>query len=249
MNKLGKMENSIKITLIIVGTVLLLAVIGAGIYFNAHPGQTISSNGVAVVKAKPDLVAVYFNVQTNGSTSKEATDKNAEIVDNAITALVKLGFERNNISTENFNVYPDYSWRNSKQEFLGYTATHSLKVEFSTDNSDKIGSAIDAGVNAGAGISYINFELSQGLQNQYKAQALQQATEDARVKAEGIASGLGKKLGKVVSVSSSQFDYYPWPVYAASGVANAAEAKAATTNIQPGQQDISGQVAVVFALK
>ena len=113
-----------------------------------------------------------------------------------------------------------------------------------------IGDTIDAGVNAGAGISYINFELSQDLQNRYKAEALKKATYDARVKAEGIASGLRKSLGKVVSVSSSEFKYYPWEVYRNADMAVGAEqAKQATTSIAPGEQEISGQVSVVFALK
>ena len=251
MNAQGKMDNSVKITLIISVVVISLVLIGILVYFQIKPGQTVSSLGIAVVKATPDLVSVYFNVDTEGETSKEANDKNAEIVDDAITSLVKLGFERKEITTENFNIYPEYNWRSGTQEITGYRATHTLKVKFSTDKTDKIGDAIDAGVNAGAGISYINFELSQELQNQYKAEALQKATEDARVKAGGIAEGLGKSLGRVVSVSSSEFGYYPWPIYRndMGGVTATSEAKAATTNIQPGEQEISGQVSVVFALR
>jgi hypothetical protein len=244
------MDNSVKVTAMILGTIVILALIGVAVYFQIKPSQTVNVQGLAEVKAVPDKVAIYFSVITEGETSKEANDKNAEIVDNAITELVKLGFERKEITTENFNIYPKYSWSNRKQEIIGYQASHTLKVEFSSDKTDKIGDAIDAGVNAGAGISYINFELSLDKQNEYKKTALEQATLDARSKAEGIASGLGKNVGRVVSISSSDFGYYPWRLYEAAGVeGDIAMAKEATTNIQPGEQTISAQVVVVYALK
>lgn len=127
-----------------------------------------------------------------------------------------------------------------------------MKIELPTNNSEKIGQVIDAGVNAGAGISYINFELSQELQNQYKAQAMQLATEDAQTKAQAIATGLDKKLGRLVSVSTSDFGYSPWNLYTAKGVSieeDAGEAQTATTSITPSEQTIYGQVSVVFKLK
>jgi len=243
------METGVKITLIIVGAVVLLALIGLAVYFQIKPSQTVNVDGIAEVKAMPDKVAIYFNIETIGNDSKEAKDKNSEIVDNAITALIKLGFERKEIITESFNIYPEYNWNHGTQEFKDYKATHSLKVEFSSEETGKIGDVIDAGVDNGANINYINFELSLEKQNEYKAQALEQATQDAKTKAEGIASGLGKEVGRVVSISSSNFDYYPWALYSNDMGGGVAEAKAATTNIQPGEQTISGRVSVVFALK
>jgi uncharacterized protein YggE len=187
-------------------------------------------------------------VQTKGNDAKEAKDKNSEIVDKAITNLVKLGFERKDIITENFNVYPEYDWVNGQRIDKGYSATHSLKVQISTDKMEMIGDAIDAGVDAGAGISYINFELSMEKQNQYKAEALEAATLDAKTKAEAIASGLGKSLGRIVSVSTSDFGYSPWNIYYGAEMASAADAKLATTSIQPGQQTVTARVSVLYRI-
>lgn len=250
MNTKGKMETGVKITLIIVSAVILLVLLGILIYFYSNPGQTVNVEGLSEVKAFPDKVAVYFNVQTEGKDAKEAKDRNAEIVNTATVSLINLGFERKEITTENFNVYPKYDWRKGEQEITGYQATHTLKVEFSTEKSDKIGDVIDAGVDSGAGISYINFELSLDKQNEYKATALEQATQDARIKADSIAKGLGKSVGRLVSISSSDFGYYPWRLYEASGVeSDVAMAKEATTNIQPGEQTVNARVVVVYALR
>lgn len=241
------MEKSVQITLIIVSAVIVLALIGILAYTQFSTGNTISSSGSSQISVMPDKVGVYFNIETKGETSKEAKDKNAEISDNLITALIKQGFDRDEIQTQNYNIYPEYEWRES-QELIGYKSVHSIKLEFSTQDSDKIGEVIDAGVDAGASISYINFELSLEKQNEYKAQALEQATQDARTKAEAIASGLGKSLGRIVSVSDSSFDYYPWRMYDMVGSSNAAEAKQAVTSIQPGNQEINAQVSVVYKI-
>ena len=246
-----KMESSVKITLIIAGAVIALALIGIYSFFQLLPTQTVNANGIATIKAVPDLVSVYFNVETNATTAQEAKDENAEISDNIITALIKQGFERSDIVTENFNLYPEYNYEDGKQNLERYKVSHSLKVQFSTDKTEKIGSVIDAGVDAGASIGYINFELSQEKQNEYKAQALKQAAEDAKIKAESIAEGLGKSIGSIYSISSSDFDYYPWRIYeaTASSEAGVAEAKQAATDIQPGEKDITARVSVVFKLK
>lgn len=246
------MEKSVQITLIIVVAVLFVMATGIYMYSQRNPStsNTVSVQGTSQVKAVPDLVTVYFSVQTSGASSQEANDKNSEIVDKVITNLVKLGFERKDITTQNFNVYADYSWTNGQQTLKGYKATHDIRLEMPTSDSGKIGGAIDAGVDAGALISYINFELTLEKQNEYKALALKQASGDAKLKADSVAAGLGKSVGKLISVSVNEFGYYPWALYRNSDmVAGASEAKVATTNIQPGQQDINANVQAVFSLK
>jgi len=249
----GKMESSVKITLIIVATIILL-VFGGGyalVQLGNDNSNTVSVDGVSNIKATPDLVSIYFNAQTSGNTSKEANDNNAEMVDEIITALIKQGFERKDIQTESFNIYEDFDWIKNKQVSKGYIATHQLKVELPTNEASKIGDVIDAGVDAGALLNYINFELSTAKQNEYKAQALKEASEDAKLKAESIASGLGKKVGDLVSISTSNFNYNPWPVYSNAGgimMDEVAMAKQATTSIQPSDQDIDAQVSAVFKI-
>jgi len=245
------MESSVKITLIIAATIILLVFGGGYALFQMqhNDSNTVTVDGASNIKATPDLVSVYFNAQTKGNTSKEANDNNAEMVDEIITALVKQGFERKDIQTESFNIYEDFQWTNNKQVSRGYIATHQLKIELATNEASKIGDVIDAGVDAGATLNYINFELSTAKQNEYKAQALKEASEDAKIKAEAIASGLGKEVGELVSISTSNFDYRPWALYeSVGGVADIAMAKQATTNIQPGDQDVNAYITAVFEI-
>lgn len=244
------MEEKTQRTLIISGTILVIAVIAVLVFFNTVSGSTLTANGQATVKAIPDRVGIYLYINTEAKTAEEAKNLNSEIYDKVLTELVKLGLERKDIATQSYSVNPKYDWSNGKSTQDGYQAMHYIKIDISSDDSDLIGKIIDKSVESGALVSYINFELSQEKQNEYKAEALKAATEDARAKAEGIASGLGQTVGKVVSVSTSDFGYYPWRAYGeVASVSGVEDAKQAFTNIQPGEQEVSGSVSVVFKIR
>ncbi len=253
---MGK-NNAIAITSIIAGVVLIIAIL-ALVVFNPvqSSGKTVTQTGTSNIKVMPDLVTVYFNIETKGNTSSEATKANNEIYEDLIEEIIMAGFDKEDVKTQSFNVYPYTYWdekeRKSKTE--GYTANHYLWVELSSEEMDEVSSVIDAGVEAGAGISYINFELTEESQKEYKTQALKQASEDAKIKSEAIASGFGKELGELISVQTGDFGYYPWNVYtASSGMAyreeDVAMAKEAAINIQPGEQEVSASITATFKLK
>ncbi len=241
-----------KITLIIVAGILILGILGYSAFMSLVPESgknTINVNGQTSLKVMPDLVVVYFNIETNASKAEQAKDKNSEISDKLITELIKIGFERKEIQTQNYNIYPNYEWKEEKRTQKGYKASHSIKVEFSTDNSNQIGQVIDAGVNAGAEISHINFELSNELQSSYKAEAIKKAAQDAKIKAEALAQGLNKEVGKIISVSTNNYNYRPWLAYDSVGATSVAEIKSVATNIQPSEQEISAIITATYKLK
>ena len=246
-----KIDKSVQIALILSATILIIAVLAyIGFARLNNPSNQITVNGISEVNVLPDIVAVYLDVQTNGTTATEAKDKNSAIVDSVISSMINLGLNKTDISTQNYNIYPEYDYSSGTSVQTGYLADYQIRVELNSDKTDIAGKVIDAGVNAGATISYINFELSKGLENQYKAQALTAATQDAKTKADAIAAGLNKKVGEIVSVSTSDFSYRPWPLIEASASgATPMAAKEAVTNIQPGQQTVSGQVTVTYKLE
>lgn len=251
------MDQHLKSILAIIVTVCIMAAILIGIIFVAYqavfiksPESEISTIGVSQIKATPDIVGIYYGVETNGTSAADAGGKNSEIANDLIDALVGLGFARTAIQTESYSVMPDYIYDYSgRQTQIGFKAVNQMKLQFPTSDTRLIGDAIDAGINAGANINYINFELSITKQNEYKTEALRNATEDARVKAEAMASGFGKSLGRIKTVSSSDFNYYPWRMYDAITPMNAPEAKAEVTSIQPSDETITAQVSVVYVLE
>lgn len=245
-----KENNPIVITSIISLVVLLIAFSGMFMFSDMTSKDVVTVNGMATIKATPDLIGVYYTIETKGATSAEANTANTLIFNNLENSLVALGFE-DELKTESFNIYPNTYWDGTKQKQDGYIAYHSLRLEISMEELDKLTSAVDAGVNSGAGISYINFELTPQSQNEYKAQALKLASEDAKVKADAVAAGFGKRAGRLVSVQVSDFYYSPWNVYSSRGVGaqEADLAKEAAVNIQPSEEEISASVSATFKLQ
>lgn len=248
-----KKKTDLTKTLIISATIILVIVILVLAFKNPFSKNTINVEGTATIDAMPNLIGIYFNVETTGDTSAEANAANSEIVEQLRYSLESyLDIDEKKITTQSYNIYQEYDYVNGKRIPKGYKATHSIKVELDTENTSKIGLVIDWGVDSGAAINYINFELTPELQNQYKAESMKLAAQDATTKAEAIALGLNKKLGRLISVSTSDFYYSPWNVYSAKGLGieeDAAEAQTATTNIQPGEQEISSRVTAVFKLR
>ncbi len=235
---------------------MLIALIAMSFFGSFSSSNKISVEGIASIDATPDLMTTYFRIETQGETSAEAKDANNEILDKLVDELLVLGFERSELQTQSFNIYPNYEWKNNKQTQNGYKATHSLKFELSSEKFDKISDVIDAGANSGAGISYINFELTQELQNQYKAEALELASKDAQIKADAVASGFGKRAGRLVSVQVSEFGYYPWNLYTSRAdegeggytIEDAVVAKQAVAEISPSEQEITARVSATFKI-
>ncbi len=242
------MDSGVQKTLIIVGGILLAIVIVFMFSKYLFNPSTISSSGTATIEVLPDFVSVYFSIDTKGTTADEASDKNSEIVNKMKTALLLAGINEDEIKTQNFNVYPNYDYSSSGQRINGYSASHSLKVEIDVGEKDKVGNVIDAGIGAGAGVSYINFELNDANQNKYKVEAIKLATEDARLKAEALAVGSGSSLGSLVSVSSNEWGYVPWLAASEAAVGGKSGADVATS-ITPSEQEISASVTAVFRIR
>ena len=81
-----KMDNSVKVTLIVVVGVIVLGLVISSSIRNAG-ANTVSVTGQSTIDVMPDLVAVYFMVSTTGATSKEAADKNSNITQALTNAL------------------------------------------------------------------------------------------------------------------------------------------------------------------
>jgi uncharacterized protein YggE len=242
-----KINNSVMITGIIVIGVIIISFIGFRA-LNPSNENTITSQGFANIDVLPDLIVVYFSVQTEAATAEESSDKNSEIVDDLKTSLMALGFDDSEIQTQSFSVNPKYSYSGSTQRIIGYMTTHSIKVEVLMQEREKAGEVIDAGINSGAGISFINYELTEENQNMYKVEAIKLATEDATSKAEALAEGAGQSLGKLVSISTSDFGYRPWLAVSEAEVAVADSGDEIATQITPSEQEISASVTAVFKI-
>ncbi len=217
-----------------------------------EPQKTISISAEGKVKAVPDLAVVNLGVITQGTTAAEVQDQNSKKINQIIDFVKQQGINKEDISTSNFNIYPQYDYRNGKNNITGYQAnqTVSIKVRGVDKSTEALGKIIDGATNNGAnevnGVS-LSFDDPDNL----KEKARENAIERAKQKAQEMARVAGLTLGKVVSVSESNMGGYPVPMAdVAYGMGGAGIAqKSISPNIEPGTQDITAQMTVVFEIK
>ena len=176
-----------KISSHIIIAVLIIIILLGTFYFYNKDTQTVEVIGNAQLSVLPDQALVYLQIETKDKSAEEAKNKNALITDKVISSLTNIGIEQKNIQTENYNIYPEYDYEKGR-EITGYTASNYIKVI--TKDFNNVGKIIDASVNSGALISYINFELSTEKSNEYKKLVLAEASKDSKEKAQAIADGL-----------------------------------------------------------
>lgn len=223
--------------------------------------STISTSGSSTTKVKPDKFSVTIGVDTNGTTAEIAVTKNADQMAKVIAAMKALGVKDEQMSTSNFNLSPIYSDYYSKscpqqynspvycppnQVITGYRASNSVTVTLDTDGAIDAGKVIDASVSAGANnIFGVNFFISPAKQEQTRDNLTQTAIANAKHRAEVAAASLGMQVSGVQSVNLN--DVY-FPIYSKSYDMMAPMAAGGTsqTPIEPGQQDVSTNVSVVF---
>jgi len=243
-------QNNNLITIGIVALAIVLCVY----FITTNNNQTtneniISATGTSTINVEPDTVSLYINIETRDSSADVAKNQNSDITSNVKQALSSIGIQSKEIQTLNYNIYPEYDWSDETQNIKGYVATNTILVK--TKDFDKSGSIIDAAVDNGALIGSINFELSQEKLNEYKTQVITLASQDAKSKAEALASGVDKNLGELVSISTSDYDYTPYPLYVreeTTGSFAANDAKEAATDITPRDLEVRSTVSVNYKI-
>lgn len=212
------------------------------------------ATGTAFKKISPDKVSITLGVETQEKTAKEATAKNAALMNAIIGSLKELGLATNEISTSYYNVYPVYEYppviyeekivppRPESPILVGYRVTNTIII--TTSASADVGSMIDAAIDAGANqVQGVSYFVSEDVQRQMNRQLIEQAVLDAKAKAENALSPLNMQIVGVKSINLN--DVY-FPVYSYDKMT--LEGAAAPTPILPSQQQVSASVSVTFII-
>ncbi|MEK6889809.1 MAG: SIMPL domain-containing protein [Nanoarchaeota archaeon] len=237
----------------LIGIAVLALLVGGYLFYGSGP--EISTQGVANVKVQPDTLGVYMNVMGKGKTMQDAKAEHDKIVVELKSKLRSSGFKDSEIQTLNYNVYQDYDYSTRTPVSKGYVVSEQVIVK--TEDFDRAGDIVDRAIESNTLVQSINFELSQEKQNEMKAEALKQAGMDAENKANAIASGLNKKVGRLVSVSSQEFNYGgPIAYYekAVGGVSSDlaidnSEAVRVAQSVNPSEMEISAYINARYKLR
>jgi uncharacterized protein YggE len=213
--------------------------------------RTIRVSGMGEFRVKPDLATVQFAVETTGTTAQAAGEANADLMERVIATILGSGVVRDDVQTSGYSVYPEYAYPGRGDEsqpptIRGYRAMNMVSVR--TQNLERVGALIDAGLRAGANrLHGVSFELTNT--SAAKARALEMAINEARAAAETIARTLGVQLGNVLDASTNAEMPRPYFRAAPAPMDMAAMGSAAMTPIEAGEQTITAMASVVFEIR
>lgn len=214
-----------------------LAAQNPGSFAPVAPPPQIVTSGTGETRTTPDRAMIEVSVQTRAATAAAAAAQNAEKQRAVIAALRAQGLRAEQISTVNYNVYPDmrHDPRGVEEpKVIGYVVTNSVRAELR--EVDKVGAVIDAALSAGANmISSLSFYSANT--DEARRSALASAVEKARGDAEALARAAGGSLGALLELSTAELRP-PQPMYANARMSLQA-GNAADTQIEPGQQTVT----------
>lgn len=236
--------NPIRIAAVAALVLAAAALAGVGLPEEARSDQGPPARGITVtasgkVEAVPDRASLELGVETQASNAKDALAQNGQRLEHVLSALRKAGVGQDDLRTSQVSLWPERSSEGTA--ITGYRATNTVSVELDVE---KAGGAIDGAVGAGANV-VSGPMLAVDERDALYRDALKNAVEAGRAKAEAIADAAGVKVGRVTAVVESG-GYLPPPMpYAAEA---ARDSIASSTPIEPGRQEIEAMVTVTFAV-
>jgi len=210
------------------------------------PPPVLVVTGNARILAVPDEATVRLGIVRQAMTAQAAQDQANAAGQEILGAIQKAGVPANQIQTARLVLSPVYAPRNPDSRdvprIVAYNATNTVSVRL--DNLSLTGPVIDAGLKAGANqIEGVVFGLRNDLPS--REQALKQAVEEARSKAQVMADAARVNLVEVLEVSEggvSVVDRFE-PALAGRVMAAASE-----TPVSPGQIEVRASVTIRYRI-
>ena len=221
--------------------VLLIALTGC----QQQEGNTINVDGNSELTFEPDEAEVWAGVSIVKENAEDAQAEANKIINAILDGLRSKGINEKDIETDRLNLYEERTYtRDEGSKVVGWRASQTLKIK--TTDMSKVGTIVDIAVKNGANqLNNINFGLSEKKEQEFKQLALAEASKNAKAKAETIAESLGVRLGKIKSVSESNFGYMPY-AYAMEAKAAGGEMIEEAAAIMPRDVSVNAHISLVY---
>ena len=215
--------------------------------------RTIAVKGVGSLRVKPDWVVFSLELEAKDKVYERAVALSSEQIEELTSALVRAGFEKEDLKTTAFQVRTEYrSEPNEKgnyiQVFDGYVCHSGMKLAFDLDIA-RLGETISAigGCRARPEMS-ISFTVKEP--EAVNRQLLQAAADNARGKAEALCAASGVTLGELQRI---EYDWSELRAFSRTAVSADREAmpmmkNAFRANMTPEEIQLSDSAAFVWEI-
>lgn len=211
----------------------------------AGAGRSISVTGTATITAAPDQYVFSPSYDFTSSTKQTALANLSTKSDQIVGKLKALGVANKDIKT-NASGYTDYGYY---QPVYDGNNTYTLSLTVTVTDQKLAQKVQDYLVTTSpTGEVTPNVSFSTAKQRELQNQARTKAEADARSQADQSAANLGFSVGAVKSVTDNNSNNFP---IFYNGVASAAGDMATpkSLSLQPGQNDLSYSVTVVYFIQ
>ncbi len=247
-------RKKVKIALVFFAIIVLGAIVIVSILRDRIVNQNqfqISVVGQGRISYEPDTANITLGVQIDKvAKAEDALNQLNNKTNKIIEAVTKLGILKEDIKTQNYNLYANYDYVNNISKVSGYNANESIviKVKDIQNNQDLISKVISEATKAGANqISGVVFENSN-IDN-LKQEARVKAILNAKEKSKEIEKSLGVKLGKIVGMWENYISPVSEAVYSDYGKGGMGAGGSVTPNIPTGTYEVLVETNLSYKIK
>src|SRR5688572_6240154 len=129
-------------------SVLLALLLASVAHAQTTEPSSIVVSGEGLVKVAPDQAWVRIGTESRSKNSKEAQQRNAEVMTAVQQKLTALGIPKDAVRTVGIDLQPEFDYNNGRQTLRGYVARNTVEVR--VDDFAKVGDVLDAAVASGA---------------------------------------------------------------------------------------------------
>lgn len=214
---------------------------------STEKNSSFNVEGSASLEAIPDQAEVTLGITLAGTDIASTQDKVNVTIKTITDQLKKQGVNSENITTQNYQVYPEYNYELEPATVNGYRVSTNLHVEI--DDLSKVSEVIDTATANGANqVGGIQFTLSDELEKTLTKQARMEAIENAKENARELSSLAGMRLGRIINITESRGGGVQPPIAFARSEMMAMDAGGgiAPTPIEPGSSTFEYYVTLSY---
>ena len=197
------------------------------------------------MRAVPDRAVLTLGTEARANDPKQAQATDAKAMDAVQQAMTQAGIAAAAVRTVSYDLQLEYDYTSGKQVPRGYVARHQIEVRI--DDVQKAGEVIAKAIGSGAAAVHgVRFEMKD--RKPLEREALKNAVEDARARADAAAAGAGTAVTGIIRIEEAGMNAIPPPMYERGMKAAMADA-APETPIAAGELEIRAGVTLTVALR
>lgn len=219
---------------------------GGHTFIERESPPMLSVTGTAEVSAPPDLVLIRMGAEKVAPQVADAQTQVNAAMRKAVETLRGAGVAEEDLQTSQLRIEPEYAEEtenNQKQrKQIGFRASNELDIR--VHDLAKVASMIDAAVSAGVNkLEDVSFQLKDD--RDLRREALKQAAEDARKKADALAASGGVKIVSIDGIDEGSVEYGRQSLFGGSGGQSSPEE---ATVLQAGRVRLNASVNVRYRI-